>query len=140
MLGLHFGSSSFDPLGSHEMPKDGVCKRCFRGRSITIGELMEKFNSQSVRDGSPQDYLKVANVLALYLMVLGYDQHKTVENWVWVPVGDLDSWNRFPWGAYSYQAFRYYVGTLPTTREGFDRLNSLFGPMWALQVLEYAYN
>lgn len=36
------------------------------------------------------DYLKVANILVLYLMVLGFNQVKVrvVENWVWVLVED----------------------------------------------------
>lgn len=135
ITGLRFGSSSFDPLGSHEMPKGGVCKRFFKGRPITVKELWKNFNLQRVGRSS-EDYLKVAYILALYLMVLGYGQPKMVDQWVWVLAEDLDSWNRFPWGAYTYQALVHYVSFLPKSRACSGELYYFIGPAWALQVLD----
>lgn len=131
VTGLHFGSFS---LGSQEMlPEGGVCERFCGAKSINIKKLWERFNSRGV-SGSAEDYLKVAHVLVLYLMVLGYNRDRIIDEWVWVLVEDLDSWNRFPWGAYSYQALIRYVSLLPKTRTGSVMKYDFYGPVWALQV------
>ncbi|XP_042023711.1 uncharacterized protein LOC121770986 isoform X2 [Salvia splendens] len=135
VTGLHFGSSTFDPLGSHEIPPEGLFMRLWKGRPITANHLWGLFNLQHL-SMSPEDYLKVAHVLAMHLMALGYDQSKRIEPWVWVLVEDLDQWNSFPWGAYTYQALVHFVSILPTKRGNIKHRLRYFvsGPVWALQV------
>lgn len=137
VTGLHFGSSSFDPLGSHDKLKNGVCKQFFKkGRPISVQELWKKFKTKGLLRGSAEDddYLKVAHVLALYLMVLGYGEAKVADQWVWVLAEDLDLWNGFPWGAYSYQALMHYVTLLPKSTAGLGQGYRFLGPGWALLV------
>lgn len=143
ITGLRFGSSSFDPLGTHEVPSDGVYSRFCKGHPITIKELLKRFNSKQMCV-SAKDYLKVAHILALYLMALGYYPYWKVDEWVWVLIEDLDSWNRFPWGAYTYQALMHSVSLLPKRRKTSMLLPKrrkasmeqyqFHGPVWALQV------
>lgn len=137
VTGLHFGSSTFDPLGSHEMPPEGLFMRLRKGRPVTAEHLWGLFNLQRM-SMSPEDYLKVAHVLALHLMALGYDQSRRIEPWVWVLVEDLDQWNSFPWGAYTYQALVHSVSILPTKRGNIKHRLRYFisGPVWALQVYD----
>ncbi|KAH6815760.1 hypothetical protein C2S51_020580 [Perilla frutescens var. frutescens] len=83
------------------------------------------------------DYVKVANILFVYRMILCLDQYRYVDPWVWALAEDVERWNTFPWGAYSYQSLMHYIGLIPRTREAMGGKGSgqyhFYGPIWALQ-------
>lgn len=134
VTGLNFGSSTFDPHEAHEMP-NGIYQRLLGAAPISIKDLEKKFIGQHI-GGSADDYLKVANILVLYLMLIGYDTRRHIEEWVWVLVEDAAQWNSFPWGAYTFQVLMHYIRTLPIHPSDLSAKNSygFHGPVFALQV------
>ncbi|KAH6804329.1 hypothetical protein C2S51_032576 [Perilla frutescens var. frutescens] len=136
--GLRFGSSTFDPHGDHIVPSRSVYHRLFEGKRTTIKQMEERFKELGMaRDAA--DYVKVANILFVYRMILCLDQYRYVDPWVWALAEDVERWNSFPWGAYSYQSLMHYIGLIPRTREAMGGKGSgqyhFYGPIWALQVI-----
>ncbi|KAH6770028.1 hypothetical protein C2S52_014831 [Perilla frutescens var. hirtella] len=103
------------------------------GKSIRVKDLLKKFESD-VANATEDDYLKVVNVLALYVFALGYDTRRQVESFVWVLVDNLREWDRFPWGAYIYPTLLNYMSLLPNTRLECGSKYHFIGPVWALQI------
>ncbi|KAH6807764.1 hypothetical protein C2S51_028872 [Perilla frutescens var. frutescens] len=135
--GLQFGSSTFDPHGDHIVPSRSVYHRLFEGKRTTIKQMEDRFKELGMaRDAA--DYVKVANILFVYRMILYLDQYRYVDPWVWALAEDVERWNSFPWGAYSYQSLMHYIGLVPRTREAMGGKGSgqyhFYGPIWALQV------
>ncbi|XP_057808958.1 uncharacterized protein LOC131023435 [Salvia miltiorrhiza] len=62
-------------------------------------------------------------------MLVGYETDKSIENWVWALVDDLDAFNQFPWGEYSYNLLCRNI-TKCKSKEKYK----FFGPVWALHV------
>ncbi|KAH6808167.1 hypothetical protein C2S51_029275 [Perilla frutescens var. frutescens] len=134
VTGLQFGSSHFDPNVEYDTSEIGVFTRfCPRNEKPRIMDLLNRFKD-GVVDANHDDYLKVANILALYYFALGYDDHRVVESFAWVLVDNLDEWNRFPWGSYTYTTLRHYVSLLPSTKSKLKKSYHFYGPVWALQV------
>ncbi|XP_057799946.1 uncharacterized protein LOC131015547 [Salvia miltiorrhiza] len=85
------------------------------------------------------DYLKAAQLLMFYQMVLCRDDIP-IERWVWALVEDIEEWNDFPWGAYSFQVLCHYISLLPKKPEHIankKKTYHFFGPVWALQIWAY---
>lgn len=134
VTGLNFGESTFDPHEPHEMPI-GVYHRALGGAPLSVFDLWKKFNGRHI-SGSSSDYLKVANVLFLYLMLLGYDPERMIEGWVWVLVEDIAQWKNFPWGAYTFQVLLHYIRKVPVQSSRLSKRRSyhFYGPVYALLV------
>lgn len=137
VTGLNFGESAFDPHEPHEMPI-GVYHRALGGVPLSVFDLWKKFNGRQI-SGSSSDYLKVANVLFLYLMLLGYDPERMIEGWVWVLVEDIAGWNSFPWGAYTFQVLLHYIRKVPVQSSRLSKRRSyhFYGPVYALLIWAY---
>lgn len=135
--GLRFGGSSFNPNTYHDIPERGIFHRLFKGKRTTIGDMLAKFQNQGLAD-HPQDYVKVANILFVYLMLFCIDTSRAIESWVWALVEDVESWNSFPWGAYSFKMFMHFMSLVPKTREAMGGRGQgayhFYGPIWILQV------
>ncbi|KAH6761911.1 hypothetical protein C2S52_019344 [Perilla frutescens var. hirtella] len=134
---LRFGSSTFDPHDDHIVPSRYVYHRLFEGKRTTIKQMEDRFKDLGMaRDAA--DYVKVANILFVYRMILCLDQYRYVDPWVWALAEDVERWNSFPWGAYSYQSLMHYIGLVPKTRKVMGGKGSgqyhFYGPIWALQV------
>ncbi|KAH6783715.1 hypothetical protein C2S52_008674 [Perilla frutescens var. hirtella] len=134
--GLRFDGLTFDPNGDHIVPSRSVYHRLFEGKRTTIKQMEDRFKQQGMaRDAS--DYVKVANILFVYRMIMCLDQYRVVDPWVWALAEDVERWNAFPWGAYSYQALMHYIGLVPRTRQAMGGKGSghyhFYGPIWALQ-------
>ncbi|KAH6763177.1 hypothetical protein C2S52_020610 [Perilla frutescens var. hirtella] len=67
------------------------------GKRTTMKHLEDQFKAQAIARDAP-DYMKVANILFAYRMILCLDQNQAVDPWVWAMVEDADRWNSFPWG------------------------------------------
>ncbi|KAH6790703.1 hypothetical protein C2S51_005709 [Perilla frutescens var. frutescens] len=136
--GLRFGSSSFNPNAKLQVvPQRSVFHRLFQGRRTTVTQLEERFRKKTmIRDVA--DYLKVANILFVYRMIMCLDHKRVVDPWVWALVEDDERWNAFPWGAYSYQMLMHFISILPCRREAMggkgDGQYHFYGPIWALQI------
>ncbi|KAH6778008.1 hypothetical protein C2S51_009320 [Perilla frutescens var. frutescens] len=135
--GLRFGSSTFDPHGDHIVPSISMYHRLFEGKRTTIKQMEDRFKELGMaRDAA--DYVKVTNILFVYRMIMCLDQYRYVDPWVWALAEDVERWNSFPWGAYSYQSLMHYIGLVPRTREAMGGKGSgqyhFYRPIWALQV------
>ncbi|KAH6763844.1 hypothetical protein C2S51_015093 [Perilla frutescens var. frutescens] len=137
VTGLNFGESTFDLHEPHEMPI-GVYNQALGGVPVSVFDLWKKFNGRHI-SGSALDYLKVANVLFLYLMLFGYDPERMIEGWVWVLVEDIARWNSFPWGAYTFQVLLHYIRKVPvhTSRLSKRKSYHFYGPVYALLIWAY---
>lgn len=137
VTGLNFGESAFNPHEPHEMPI-GVYNQALGGAPVSVFDLWKKFNGRHI-SGSSLDYLKVANVLFLYLMLFGYDPERIIEGWVWVLVEDIARWNNFPWGAYTFQVLLHYIRKVPVHASRFSKRFSyhFYGPVYALLIWAY---
>ncbi|KAH6821739.1 hypothetical protein C2S53_018371 [Perilla frutescens var. hirtella] len=141
VTGLMFGGSDFDPYVDHRIPQCSFYSRVLSCTPIKISDLYKRFITYNLGD-DPSDYVKVANVLFLYNMLIGYDQPRTIDNWVWVLVEDTDRWKFFPWGSYSFGVLLNYMRRIPLTEADFDttsnrRTYHFYGPVWALQIWAY---
>lgn len=134
VTGLNFGSSSFDHAARHEPMGLGTYMRFTGGMRIRVNELLTRFTEKNVDVSIEEDYLKAANILALYSFVLASSERKKIDPWVWVMVDNLALWNRFPWGTYSYGILRHYIREFPTHRNFMSAKLHFYGPWWALKM------
>lgn len=137
ITGLLFGSSSFDISVEHDSFGMGHYMRFTNGILIRVSELLKKFTEAVVDHTYHEDYLKVANILALYLFVLGFEDRKKIDQWVWVLSDDLNRWNVFPWGSYSYGLLLHHIGKFPVFPDKVTPRLHFYGPVWALQMWAY---
>ncbi|KAH6815831.1 hypothetical protein C2S51_020651 [Perilla frutescens var. frutescens] len=137
VTGFLFGSSDFDPTATHDVSQIQVYRDFCNGQHMSLKTLLYIFSKQLIKDETGEGYLKVANILALYFFALGYGEGRFVDSFVWALVDDLTAWDRFPWGAYTYQAFVHYMSILPTTRRACGEKYHFYGPSWALQIWSY---
>lgn len=124
---LLFRSSSFDHTGRHEPLGLGTYIRFTTDMRIQVAELLTRFADMNVNIGYEEDYLKAANILALYYFVLCLDDRKKIDPWVRVLVDNLELCDRFPWGAYSCGVLLHYVGDFPTMRTFFKKKSNFHG-------------
>lgn len=134
VTGLLFGSSTFDLSAGHDSSGRGHYMRFTNGVPIRVNELLKKFTDAVVDHAYQEDYLKVANILVLHLFVLGFEERKKIDQWVWVLSDDLDGWNVFPWGSYSYGLLLHHIGKFPVFLNKVTPKLHFYGPVWALQV------
>ncbi|KAH6814947.1 hypothetical protein C2S51_019767 [Perilla frutescens var. frutescens] len=132
VTGLMFGGSDFDPYVEHRIPRDSFYSRLLSCVPISIHDLHHRFTHYMLGDDA-SDYLKVANVLFLYGMVLGYDPPRCIDDWVWVLVEDTQRWKFFPWGSYSFGALLHYISLIPVELTAKRKTYHFYGPVWALQ-------
>lgn len=132
ITGLSFGHSSFDPSKNYVLKCIGVAVRVCEGNNISADDLDKKFSGNLIED--EDDIIRVANILVLWYFVLGYQGKKILENWIWALVDDLDAWNRFPWGSYSYGALHHYINSLGHTSKQIGSSLNVQAPAWVLQV------
>ncbi|XP_057811255.1 uncharacterized protein LOC131025477 [Salvia miltiorrhiza] len=136
ITGLHFGFCEFDPDAEHQIPANSIFYRYFGGRPTKVGTLKTKFKAKQLGK-DPEDYIKAGNLLMYYLFLLCRDD-VYIEAWAWTLVEDLDEWNWFPWGSYTYQVLLHYL-SLAGTRDDVLKKPAyhFFGPVWALQIWSY---
>ncbi|KAH6766733.1 hypothetical protein C2S52_017716 [Perilla frutescens var. hirtella] len=80
---LRFDSTSIDPNAeAHVVPQRSVFYRLFEGKRTTVKHLKDQFKAQAIARDAP-DYVKVANILFAYRMILCLDQNRAVDPWVW---------------------------------------------------------
>lgn len=134
VTGLMFGGSDFDPNRRHHIPETSLLRSKYNGGRIKVSTLRRDFIAGRLQ--TPLDYLKAANLLVYYLMLLGRDD-PWIEDWAWVLAEDGGAWSRFPWGSYTFQILCHQIAILP--KEQMDINNkrnsySFFGPVWALNI------
>ncbi|XP_057791065.1 uncharacterized protein LOC131008190 [Salvia miltiorrhiza] len=127
---LNFGETDFDTRAHHDLRNVEVFRKfCCGQRTVKVETLVDLFENYDIDDQDGSLLLRVAHVLVLYGMLLGYEPDKNVADWVWALVNDLDAFAQFPWAAYSYQLLCQYVNNFSTH----DKYK-LYGPVWALHV------
>ena len=132
ITGLRFGETTFDPTAVHDVSNDDAYL-AFCGdvgsvrRPMSIKALIERVVDTRRRVGDERLYLRAVLVCVAQSFVLGYE--RSVEDWMWALAADLEAFNSFPWGAYSYQSLRYYLEHCARGQK-----YSFYGPAWALYV------
>ncbi|KAH6786565.1 hypothetical protein C2S52_006117 [Perilla frutescens var. hirtella] len=120
VTGLEFGPFTFDTNSEYDLSEV---------------DLFDIFEEGHVNGADENDYLKVANILALYCFGLGFDVSRKVESFAWALVEDLDAWNNFSWGAYTYTSLLHYISILPKTKKGCGTKYHFYGPIWAYEAI-----
>lgn len=140
VIGIRFGGSDFDLTAPHEISEDSFYHRVLGGEPTRLGELFARFMSFDL-GLRVDDYVKVAKVLVLYNMFIGYDQPHNIDSWIWSLVEDDDRFDSFPWEAYSYRVLMHYMTVIPKTAEGLasrkKKSYHFYGLIWVLQVWAY---
>ncbi|XP_057810208.1 uncharacterized protein LOC131024696 isoform X2 [Salvia miltiorrhiza] len=129
VTGLNFGPTMFDATLQHDCSRVEAYRRFCGGRTMTIHALIKRVCNldRRVDDEDGSLYLRAVLVCVAHTIVLGLDTR--VQPWLWVLVDDLDAFDRFPWGAYSYKTLCHY-----TTEIGTGEKYHFYGPSWALYV------
>ena len=130
ITGLLFGESEFDTTAPYDLSDVEAYRAfCEPGRAMSIATLIERVTDlrNRVEDADGSLYLRAVLVCVAHTTICGSD--KAVESWMWALADDLDAFDRFPWGAYSYKVLRYYLEHC-----GLGRKYSFYGPAWALYV------
>lgn len=135
ITGLHFGNTEFDTTETHLIRPDSLFHRHFHAKETKVSELRNKFKERKLGD-EMEDYLKAANLLVYYYFLLCRDK-MSVENWAWALVEDFEQWDRFPWGAYTYQVLTHYIDTVALTPRQEEIDYHFYGPVWVLQLWMY---
>ncbi|XP_057774987.1 uncharacterized protein LOC130993965 [Salvia miltiorrhiza] len=96
---------------------------------MTIQSLIKRVcdMDRRVDDEDESLYLRAVLVCVAHTLVLGLDTR--VQPWLWVLVDDLATFDRFPWGAYSYKMLCHYTHEIGTGEK-----YHFYGPSWALYV------
>ncbi|KAL3634061.1 hypothetical protein CASFOL_021115 [Castilleja foliolosa] len=112
VTGLRFGPTNFDPNADCECSKEGVFRKFVdpdnkygkKGAPYTDVLKLFKKTHRALRR-SPEDLLKIAKVLFVHGYFYAIDTRTNIAKWLWVLVEDENEWEKFPWGAYSFQIF-----------------------------------
>lgn len=137
VTGLMFGDSMFKPSERHHIPQTSMLRTKYSSRRIKVSTLRRDFKAGNLNSAS--EYLKAANLLMYYLILLGRD-NPWIEDWAWVLVEDEVGWSSFPWGSYSFQVLCNQISLLPKCPSdlNMDRNSyTFFGPTWALAIWSY---
>ncbi|KAH6782246.1 hypothetical protein C2S51_007539 [Perilla frutescens var. frutescens] len=143
--GLKFGGTDLYPYKDHKIPESILFYRVLDGKPISVWELCLKVTSLDLGDEAEvEDYLKAANVVILYNLVLGFDIPHLIDPWVWALVEDRARWNDFPWGSLSFGALMHYMNLIPRGISDLEKQVKkksyhLYGPAWILQLECYVY-
>ncbi|KAH6794846.1 hypothetical protein C2S52_005323, partial [Perilla frutescens var. hirtella] len=120
VCGLKFGASNFDHNKEYRIRSSYLYKRIFNGCQMSLDELKQSFITKKLGD-DPEDYLKVAKILLVYYMLLGFEPSHTLDDWIWVLIEKEEEWEAFPWGSYSYQSLLHFLSNIHTTPRGSKR-------------------
>ncbi|KAL3633390.1 hypothetical protein CASFOL_022917 [Castilleja foliolosa] len=112
VTGLRFGPTNFDPNADCECSEEGVFRKFVdpenkygkKGAPYTDFMKLFKKTPRALRR-SPEDLLKIAKVLFVHGYFYAIDTRTNIAKWLWVLVEDENEWEKFPWGAYSFQIF-----------------------------------
>ncbi|KAL3651704.1 hypothetical protein CASFOL_004706 [Castilleja foliolosa] len=112
VTGLRFGPTNFDPNADCECSEEGVFRKFVdpdnkygkKGAPYTDVLKLFKKPPRALRR-SPEDLLKIAKVLFVHGYFYAIDTRSNITKWLWVLVEDENEWEKFPWGAYSFQIF-----------------------------------
>lgn len=142
VTGLVFGPSEFDPYSRPRViPRTSLFHTKYNGQKTKVDTLMRDFKSfdGSRSLGSPDQYLKAANLLMYYSMLLCRGK-ATIEDWAWELVEDQVRWYNFPWGSWSFQILCHALGVMkkdPVEISGLRPTYHFYGPVWALNLWAY---
>lgn len=142
VTGLVFGPfhHDFNPnKGPYTIPQSSLFHTWYHGAKVKDRQLLDDFMSESIRMGSPQQYLSAANLLMYYYVLLCRDK-QTIEDWTWALVEDRAGWYKFPWGSWSFQVLCHQLGVMkkdPCELGGQTAGYHLYGPVWALNLWSY---
>ncbi|XP_057770254.1 uncharacterized protein LOC130990071 [Salvia miltiorrhiza] len=130
VTGLNFGDFNVDMSRNHDLSGVEVFNKFNCDEShVKLSTLIDLFENFEIDDEDGSLYLRIAYIIVLYGMLVGYETDKTIEHWVWALVDDLDAFNQFPWGAYTYNLLCYYTTNCKSKKQ-----YKLYGPVWALHV------
>ncbi|KAL3647097.1 hypothetical protein CASFOL_008065 [Castilleja foliolosa] len=114
VTGLRFGPTNFDPNADCECSEEGVFRKFVdpdnkygkKGAPYTNVQKLFKKPHRALRK-SPEDLLKIAKVLFVHGYFYSIDTRTNIAKWLWVLVEDENEneWEKFSWGAYSFQIF-----------------------------------
>lgn len=105
---LRFEDSSFEPYQTHIPPADGVYKGILEGELINPEDLRDKFVEEKFNEAS-KAVLKMSKALILCFLLMNMDFKRVIDDWVWELVEDMDQWESFPYGKYTFQLLLYYM-------------------------------
>ncbi|KAL3621719.1 hypothetical protein CASFOL_034379 [Castilleja foliolosa] len=112
VTGLRFGPTNFDPNADCECSEEGVFRKFvdpenkYGKKGAPYTDVLKLFKKPPrVLRRSPQDLLKIAKVLFVHGYFYAIDTRTNIAKWLWVLVEDEKEWEKFPWGAYSFQIF-----------------------------------
>ena len=131
ITGLRFGPAEFDTGADHDLSANVTYLAfCEPDRGTSIVDLIRTVINpdNGVVDVDGNLHLRATLVCVAHTMICGGDRQ--VEPWMWALVHDLDAFNRFPWGAYSYRVMTHYTRNCPGKASKY----SFYGPAWALYV------
>ncbi|KAH6831600.1 hypothetical protein C2S53_010575 [Perilla frutescens var. hirtella] len=77
--------------------------------------MYNKFTDKRLAN-HPPDYVKIANILVVYRILFCHDPSHAIDGWVWALVEDVDAWNSFPWGGYTFQMLMHFMSLIPRVR------------------------
>ncbi|XP_057770253.1 uncharacterized protein LOC130990070 [Salvia miltiorrhiza] len=99
VTGLNFGDFNVDMSRNHDLSGVEVFNKFNCGEShVKLSTLIDLFENFEIDDEDGSLYLRIAYIIVLYGMLVGYETDKTIEHWVWALVDDLDAFNQFLWG------------------------------------------
>ncbi|KAL3645715.1 hypothetical protein CASFOL_010895 [Castilleja foliolosa] len=138
VTGLSFKPTTFDPSEKHDPPVNGLFFRHYKGQRVKMDDLRSDFTKGEFR-GSPDDALKVAKLLIFYFLLFGRDgRHSYIHNWAWTLVEDINQWETFIWGKYTYQYLLINLRRVPTKLQNPKRLHyHFYGYVWAFLIWAY---
>ncbi|KAL3649445.1 hypothetical protein CASFOL_005848 [Castilleja foliolosa] len=112
VTGLRFGPTNFDPNADCECSEEDVFRKFvdpenkYGKKGAPYTDVLKLFKKPPrVLRRSPQDLLKIAKVLFVHGYFYAIDTRTNIAKWLWVLVEDEKEWEKFPWGAYSFQIF-----------------------------------
>ncbi|KAL6578379.1 hypothetical protein OROMI_010707 [Orobanche minor] len=142
VTGLGFGPTTFNPNGrNHIVPSSNLFHTFYGGRKVAIEELLRDFTDASRVIGSVDQYLRAADLLVYYFLILCREK-RPFDEWTWTLVEDQDQWARFPWGSWAFQIMCHQLGVAkkdPTEIGGRKNRAAyhLYGPAWAFTLWVY---
>ncbi|KAH6775968.1 hypothetical protein C2S52_013529 [Perilla frutescens var. hirtella] len=111
---------------AHPIPSRDIFYRLFEGKKTTVTQMYDKFTDKLLAN-HPPDYVKIANILVVYRILFCHDPSRAIDGWVWALVKDVDAWNSFPWGSYTFQMLMHFMSLIPRAYEVFPELGRRLG-------------
>ncbi|KAL3651498.1 hypothetical protein CASFOL_004500 [Castilleja foliolosa] len=112
VTGLRFGPTNFDSNADCKCSEEGVFRKFvdpenkYGKKGAPYTDVLKLFKKPPrMLRRSPEDLLKIAKVLFVHGYFYAIDTRTNIAKWLWVLVEDENEWEKFPWGAYSFQIF-----------------------------------